>query len=49
MWKFRSAGRIKSQNLAAGEEERQLAELEAKMETLLREGYVGAPKRKLGF
>jgi hypothetical protein len=40
---------MKSQNLLSDEEQKRLAELEAKMETLLRGGYVGAPKRKLGF
>jgi hypothetical protein len=45
MWKFRSAGPIKSQNLAAGEEETQIGELEVKMETLLR-GDTSDPSRE---
>ena len=40
---------MKSQNLLSAEEEKRLTELEGKMETLLRGGYVGSPKRKLGF
>jgi hypothetical protein len=40
---------MKSQNLLSDEEEKRLAELEGKMETLLRGGYVGSPKRRLGF
>lgn len=40
---------MKSQNLLSDEEEKRLAELEGKMETLLRGGYVGSPKRSLGF
>jgi hypothetical protein len=40
---------MKSQNLLSDEEEKRLAELEAKMENLLQGGYVGSPKRKLGF
>jgi len=35
--------------LTVDEEEKRMIELEQKMETLLREGYVGFPKRKLGF
>ena len=38
-----------SQNLLSDEDEKRLAELEWKMETLPRGGYVGSPKRKLGF
>jgi len=40
---------MKSQKLLSDEEEKRLAELEGKMERLLRGGYVGSPKRKLGF
>jgi len=40
---------MKCQNLLSDEEGKRLAELEGKMETLLRGGYVGSPKRKLGF
>jgi hypothetical protein len=40
---------MKSQNLLSDEEEKRLAELEGKMENLLQGGYVGSPKRKLGF
>jgi hypothetical protein len=40
---------MKSQNLLSDEEEKRLAELEGKMQTLLQGGYVGSPKRKLGF
>ena len=40
---------MKSQNLLSDEEEKRMAELEEKMETLLRGGYVGSPKRSLGF
>jgi hypothetical protein len=40
---------MKIQNLLSDEDENGLAELEGKMETLLRGGYVGSPKRKLGF
>jgi hypothetical protein len=38
-----------SQNLLSDEDEKRLAELEGEMETLLLGGYVGSPKRKLGF
>lgn len=40
---------MKIQKLLSEEEEKRLAELEAKMETLLRGGYVGSPKRRLNF
>jgi hypothetical protein len=40
---------MESQNLLSDEDEKRLAELEGKMETLLLGGYVGSPKRKLGF
>lgn len=40
---------MESQNLLSDEDGKRLAELEKKMETLLRGGYVGSPKRKLGF
>jgi hypothetical protein len=35
--------------LTVDEEEKRMIELEQKMENLLRGGYVGFPKRKLGF
>lgn len=40
---------MKTQNLLSEEEEKRMAELEEKMETLLRGGYVGSPKRALNF
>jgi len=40
---------MRSQNLLSDEEDRRMAELERKMETLLQGGYVGSPKRRLGF
>lgn len=40
---------MKTQNLLSEEEEKRMAELEEKMETLLRGGYVGSPKRTLNF
>jgi hypothetical protein len=36
---------MKSQNLLSDAEEKHIAELEEKMETLLKGGYVGSPKR----
>jgi len=40
---------MKTQNLLSEEEEKRMAELEEKMETLLQGGYVGSPKRTLNF